>query len=132
MVPAGATVSVTGHGVGRAPRTIEGRRGVTVVGRVTAPDHEARTFEAIIGESESITVKLEPLPRGRVQFKFFPADGTRVTIDGKILAVQSNVVATELPVGSHALVLETRDGRRLAKTFEVEEGKTTSLGTLEL
>ncbi len=131
-VPAGATVSVTGHGVGRAPRTIEARRGVTVSGRVTAPDHEARTFEVVMGESESITVKLEPLPRGGVQFKFFPADGTRVTINGKTLAVQSNVVATELPVGRHALVLETRDGRRLAKTFEVEEGKTTSLGTLEL
>ncbi len=131
-VPAGATVAITGHGVGRAPRTIEGRRGVTVTGRVTAPDHEPRTFEAIIGEDDTITVTLKPLARGRVQFKFFPADGTRVTIDGKMLAVQSNVVATELTTGSHSLVLETRDGRRLAKTFEIEEGKTTSLGTLEL
>ncbi len=129
--PAGATVAVAGHGTGRAPRTIVARRGAVLSLRVSAPDHEARTLEVVAGD-EPVTVTLKAIARGRVQFKFFPAEGTRVVIDGKAIAVGSNVVSTELPVGKHTLVLETTDGRRVVRPFEIEEGQTTSLGTLDV
>ena len=128
--PPGATISIAGLGTARAPRTIEARRGTAITGRVSAPDYEPRTFEATVGD-EPLTVTLKPIPRGRVQFKFFPAEGTIVSIDGKPFAVGGNVVATELPVGNHTLVLETRDGKRLVRSFEITEEQTTNLGTLD-
>lgn len=130
--PPGAMVAITGLGVARAPRTVKARPGTRLTGRVTAPEHEARLFEAVVGEDAAITVTLKPVPRGKVQFKFFPAEGTRVVIDGRAMSVGGNVVSTELPVGAHTLLLETRDGRRMNRAFEVEEGKTTNLGTLDV
>lgn len=130
--PPGATVAATGFGSGRAPRTFVVRRGSVLSLRVTAPDHEPRTYEAVADESDAISITLKPVARGRVQFKFFPAEGTRVSIDGKGLALAGNVVGTELPVGSHTLLLETDDGRRLRRPFEVAAGETTNLGTLEV
>ena len=129
--PPGAQVAIAGLGVARAPRTVKARPGTALSGRVSAPEHEARAFEVVVGEDEAVTVTLKPLPRGKVQFKFFPAEGTRVVIDGRPLTVGSNVVATELPVGNHTLVLETRDGKRLVRSFEITEEQTTNLGTLD-
>lgn len=128
--PPGAAIAVNGLGTARAPRTIEARRGTPLTGRVSAPDFEPRTFEATVGD-EPLTITLKPVPRGRVQFKFFPADGTRVSIDGKPFAVGGNVVATELPVGAHTLVLETRDGKKLVRSFDITSEQTTNLGTLD-
>ena len=130
--PAGATVAAAGYGSGRAPRTIVVPRGTTLSLRITAPDHEPRVFEAKASEDDALTITLKPVPRGRVQFKFFPAEGTRVIIDGKAFPVGSNVVAAELPVGKHTLVLETDDGKRVKRSFEITEGQTTSLGTLDV
>ena len=130
--PPGAMVLVPGFGNGRAPRTVTARRGTLVSGRVSAPDYEPRTFEARVGETESLTITLKPVPRGKVRFKFFPADGTRVIVDGRPMAPGSNVVSAELPVGTHTLVLETPDGRRIMRTFTIDEGETTSLGTLDV
>jgi len=130
--PPAALVAIGGLGSARAPRTVKARPGTALSGRVSAPEHEPRTFEVVVGDSPAITVTLKAIPRGKVQFKFFPAEGTRVVIDGRPLAVGSNVVSTELPVGPHTLVLETRDGRRMTRSFKIEEGQTTSLGTLDV
>lgn len=128
----GALVAVSGLGVARAPRVIRARPGTIIGGRVTAPDHEPRLFEAVVGESDSVTVALKPVPRGTLQLRFFPAQGTRVKVNGKTIPTTSNFVSVRLPVGEHALLLEGRDGQRLSKSFNIFEGKTTSLGTLDL
>ncbi len=130
--PPNALVAVNGLGVARAPRTIQARAGTALSGRVSAPDHEARLFEATVGEAPAITIALKPVPHGKLHFRFFPAQGTRVEIDGKPLATTSNVVSAELPVGKHTLALEASDGRRLVRSFAIDPDKTTSLGTLDL
>jgi len=130
--PAGATLTVAGFGSGPSPRTIRARRGVVVSGRATLADHAARTFEVVMGDEESHTVTMRPVPRGIVRFRFFPAEGTRVEIDGKPLSTPSNVVSAELAAGQHSLVLIAKSGKRVTRSVVVEEGKTTNIGTIDL
>ncbi|MBL8787860.1 MAG: serine/threonine protein kinase [Deltaproteobacteria bacterium] len=130
--PPGGMITIAGLGTARAPRVLRVTRGTVIQGRATAPDCEARSFEAVVGDEDEVLITLKGLPRGRVQFRFFPADGTKVVVDGRPLVVSGNVVDVELGVGKHTLVLETVDGRRLVRGFAVEEGKTATLGTLEV
>jgi hypothetical protein len=127
-----AIVAISGLGIGHAPRVIQARPGTVVNGRVSAADHEPRMFEALVGRDDSITVTLKEVPRGKVHFRFFPAEGTRVKIDGNKVNAAGNVITLELTVGKHTLVLEGRDGQRLQKPFAIEPNETTSLGTLDV
>jgi serine/threonine protein kinase len=130
--PPGATLTVAGFGSAPSPRTIRARRGVVVSGRATLADHAARTFEVVMGEEESHVVAMRPVPRGIVRFRFFPAEGTSVEIDGKPWSTSSNVVSAELSAGQHSLVLVAQSGKRVARSVVVEEGKTTNIGTIDL
>ena len=130
--PPGATVAVTGFGTGPAPRTIKARRGVTISGRVTLADHQPRAFEAIGGDHDTMVVTLRPTPRGTVRFRFFPAEGTVVQIDGRTWPTSGNVVAADLGAGEHTLTLQGREGQRIVRRFTIEEGKTTNIGTIDL
>ncbi len=130
--PPGATLTVAGYGSGPSPRTIRARRGVVVSGRATLADHAARTFEVVMGDEENHVVAMRPVPRGIVRFRFFPAEGTRVEIDGKPLSTPSNVVSAELSAGKHTLVLIATSGKRIARSVVVEEDKTTNIGTIDL
>ncbi len=131
-VPAGAVLTIEGHGASVGPRRIKGRQGDVLHGRASLDGYESRAFEVRIGDEESVTVALKRVPLGEVRFRFFPADGTRVEIDGVRLEVGSNSVSKVLTVGMHVLVLEGADGGRLSRGFEVREGATTNLGTLEV
>jgi len=70
--------------------------------------------------------------RGRVQFRFFPAN-TLVELDGHPVAPQGNLVDIEVPAGPHRLLLRAPDGsRRRVVDLEVPPGGVKALGTLEL
>jgi len=69
--------------------------------------------------------------RGIVRFRFFPAKGTRVEIDGKAWTTPSNLVSAELPAGQHSLVPGARSGKRIARSVVVEDAKTTNIGTID-
>jgi hypothetical protein len=129
--PAGALLTIEGHGTGVAPRRIMGLRGEVLQGRASLGGHESRGFEVRLGE-EPMTVALKQVLRGSVRFRFFPAEGTRVEVDGARVAVGSNAVTLELEEGRHVLVLEGSGGERLTRSFEVRGGVTTNLGTLEV
>jgi len=130
--PPGAILTVAGFGSGPSPRTIRARRGVLVSGRATLADHAARTFEVVMGDEESHVVTMRAVPRGVVRFRFFPAEGTRVEIDGRPWPTLSNVVSAELSAGQHSLVLVAKSGKRVTRSIVIEEGKTTNIGTIDL
>lgn len=130
--PPGATLAIAGLGSAPSPRTVKARRGVVLTGRATLADHAPRAFEVVVGDDEQVVVPLRATPRGTVRFRFFPADGTVVEVDGRVVATNGNTVATELTAGEHTLTLTGLSGQKVVKRFVVEEGKTTSLGTIEV
>lgn len=130
--PPGATLVIAGLGSGPSPRTVKARRGVVLTGRATLADHAPRAFEVVVGDDEQVVVPLKATPRGTVRFRFFPADGTVVEVDGRVVATNGNTVAAELTAGEHTLTLTGLSGQKVVKRFVVEEGKTTSLGTIEV
>lgn len=130
--PPGAMLVIAGHGSGVSPRTIAARRGVVLSGRATLADHQARAFEVVVGDDDQVVVTLKAAPRGSVRFRFFPAEGTVVEIDGRSISTSGNTVATELPAGEHTLTLVGQGGKRVVRRFAVEEGKATNIGTIDL
>lgn len=130
--PPGATLVIAGLGGGPSPRTVKARRGVVLTGRATLADHAPRAFEVVVGDDEQVVVTLKATPRGTLRFRFFPADGTVVEIDGRVVATNGNTVASELAAGEHTLTLTGQSGQKVTRRFVVEEGKATNLGTLEL
>ena len=127
----GGVVSITGFGSGPSPRSISGRPGTVLKGRVTLDDYFPRTFEAVLGEDDVLHLTLKAVPRGTLTFRFFPASAN-LFIDGVAVNTKgTNLVTRELPVGPHRLKLVGPDGRRVEKAFEVGEGKTTNLYTLD-
>ena len=130
--PPGATLAIAGLGTAPSPRTVKARRGVTLSGRATLTDHAPRAFEVVVGDDAQVVVTLKATPRGTVRFRFFPAEGTVVEIDGRPIGTSGNTVAAELATGEHTLTLLGQSGQKLVKRFVVEEGKATNLGTIEL
>lgn len=130
--PPGATLVIAGLGSAPSPRPVKARRGVVLSGRATLAGHAPRAFEVVVGDDEQVVVPLKATPRGTVRFRFFPADGTVVEVDGRVVATNGNTVATELAAGEHTLTLTGQSGQKVVRRFVVEEGKTTSLGTIEV
>lgn len=65
-------------------------------------------------------------------FRFRPAQNTRVLIDGKSVdPAGKDVIAHALSTGAHRLVLIPPSGQHLERAFDVAEGKTVSLETLD-
>ncbi|HRE88477.1 MAG TPA: hypothetical protein PK095_04980, partial [Myxococcota bacterium] len=90
-----------------------------------------RAFEVLVGDDAQVVVALKATPRGTVRFRFFPAEGTKVEIDGRPIGTNGNTVATELAAGEHTLTLIGENGAKVVRRFVVEEGKATNLGTIE-
>lgn len=130
--PAGSQIQVTGYGVGPSPRRISARPGTALRGRVTLDGHHPRTFEVVLGDEDAVNLPLRTIPTGEVTFRYFPATA-EVFIDGApVRSGAGNVVTHALPVGPHRLELIGPDGRKLSRRFDVEEGKTTNLRTLDV
>lgn len=129
--PRGASVAIVGLGAGPAPRTIHARRGTPVSGHVALAGYESRSFNTTVGEEAALSLVLREAPRGSLQFRFFPASA-RVLIDGRAFDTGgSNLVKTSLPPGDHAVVVIDPAGKRVERTFHVDAGKVTNLGTLD-
>lgn len=129
--PPGALISADGV-TAPSPRTLRGPAGKVVTGRVSLEGYQPRSFEARLGENPALVVTLRPLARGTLRFRFLPAVGTRVTLDGQPLEVGSNMVSIEVLAGPHELVLSRENGERVTRRFEIVEGEVENLGTFEL
>lgn len=88
----------------------------------------------LVGQSSPswITVKMVKEPRGRLKFRFFPANAS-VLLDGKPINVKGNVVDREIIAGGHEIEMRSASGRK-RKTVQVTilADRTTQLGTIEL
>ncbi len=131
-VPAGAQIAVVGMGQGQSPRVLSLRPGTLVRGRASLPGHHPRAFSFVAGEQDGVFLRLEPVAKGEVSFRFFPANA-KVLIDGKLVDTGGrNLVTRSLAVGSHRLVLVGPSGARSTTRFEVRAGKTTNLRTINV
>jgi len=78
-----------------------------------------------------VGISLPEAARGKVVFRYFPANAT-VVIDGTPRSSRGNVVELELDTGDHRLELRGADGSALlARGFAVQRDQTTNLGTLK-
>jgi DUF3048 family protein/PEGA domain-containing protein len=103
--PGGAEVTVDGQGVGSTPLRLAARpwplRGQA---RLRLPGYReaSSALGARPGETQHLTVKLEPLP-GNLSLTSNPA-GSTVTLDGKEVG-RTPLVVKDLAAGSHKLAL---------------------------
>jgi len=132
----GAQVSVAGFRNGTAPHTIRDRPGTVLRGRVTAAGYHPRGFEATLGVDTVAMVTLKEIPRGKVTFRFWPANAKVYIGEREIKIVRNdtgvalnNLVTSELAVGNdYKLRIVPPSGPPLAVPFEITEGQTTRLG----
>jgi len=132
VTPTEAQITVDGLGTSASPRRVRARPGTTLRGVARAPGYRPRGFTHVVERDDGIHLTLTPIPKGHVTFRYFPAQGTRVLIDGVPVDTATNVVRREVTAGRHRLELVSADGTRHTRTFEVEEGKLLNLGTIDV
>jgi len=72
------------------------------------------------------------VPKGRLKFRFFPAD-SQVLIDGRQIAVQGNLVELDVTAGEHRLTIRSNKGDLVeTRSFTIDPGVPLALGTIEL
>ncbi|MCC6622543.1 MAG: protein kinase [Deltaproteobacteria bacterium] len=129
--PAGAVVTAAGIGTLASPRKLWLRPGTVLRLRATAPDHQPLARTVTVEGEATVTLALEPIPRGMVKFRYLPANA-QVLVDGRAVGKPgSNVLSLELAVGAHEVVIVAGE-QRTSRRFEVKADETTNLGTLEL
>lgn len=130
--PDKAMVAIEGRGSAPAPRRLVLPAGTHLKVTVKAAGYAPKSLTLVAARDDVVAIKLEPLPTGLVTFRFRPAQNTRVLIDGKRVDPGGKDIITEtLAVGPHRLVLMPPEGPPLERAFEILEGKTLSLGTLD-
>ncbi|MGM0576208.1 MAG: protein kinase domain-containing protein [Myxococcota bacterium] len=128
--PPGATVAVAGLGAASSPRVVRLPRGEERAATARLAGYRPKHFRLQADRERTVRVRLEADERGRVRFRYFPANAT-VRLDGtRLPASNTNVVDREVSAGTHRLVLESPDGARREMTFRVRPGRTTNLATL--
>jgi len=127
----GGQIAIAGLGTAPSPRHLTARPGTVLRGKVTLDGHYPRPFEVTVGDEEQVHLTLKAIPLGTVTFRFFPANARVLIDDAPVATGGTNLVTRELSAGSHRLLLIGQDGRKLSKSFDVVEGKTTNLRTLD-
>lgn len=123
--------TAAGERLGRTPLAVR-----VVPGRVLALTARAEGYRdapvALGADSpREVAVSLAPAARGKVVFRYFPANAA-VVIDGKPRSTRGNVVDLELDAGDHRLEIRRTDGSALLeRVFVVQAEQTTNLGTLK-
>ena len=129
--PAAELWSEGGERLGRTPLAVRitPGRSETLTARA---DGYRDTVVAVGWESpREVAVTLPEAPRGKVVFRYFPANAT-VVIDDQAREARGNLVDLELNAGDHRLLLLNPDGSPLVRrSFAVQSGQTTNLGTLK-
>lgn len=117
--------------LGRTPLGVRVTQGRTESLTARAEGHRDTAVQLRWDSPREVGVSLPDAARGKVVFRYFPANAT-VVIDGTARAARGNVVELELDTGDHRLELRGVDGSSLlAKGFVVQPDQTTNLGTLK-
>ena len=131
--PAGARVRIGSGAPERTPLRLTLEPGDRLEGTATLRGHRARSFTLTPDSPDEVRLRLAPMGKGAVRFRFFPASAS-VFVDGrKIDTGGRNVVSRlELDEGSHVLEVRTKAGAQVAvRKFSVRAGELVQLKTIE-
>jgi len=106
--------------------------GEQVEGTASLRGYRSRSFTLTLDSPEVLRLRLAPMAKGAVRFRFFPANAA-VLLDGKAVDTGGqNVVRWELDEGNHAVEIRpSPGGRGSVKKFAIRAGETIQLGTIE-
>lgn len=114
--------------LGKTPLRLEASR---LRLEVMKEGYEPRVVTLSNTSSGIITVELKPLEKGRLRFRYFPADAT-VMLDGIPLQSKTNIVDTEVSAGDHVLEVKGKGGEAKSIQIKVLSNKVLELGTIEV
>jgi tRNA A-37 threonylcarbamoyl transferase component Bud32 len=97
---------------------------------VTKDGYEPEFVTLSGASSGTVWVKLKPIEKGRLRFRYYPADAM-VTMDGTRLQSNANLVDTEVVAGEHVLEIRTKNGEVTSVQIDVLPRKVLELGTIE-
>lgn len=126
--PPEADVVLGDKRLGKTPLKIEASK---VNLKITKDGYEPRSVSLSSASSGTVTVTLQPIQKGRLRFRYFPADAT-VMLDGVRLQSNTNLVDIEVIAGDHVLELKSKDGETKTISVKVVSGKVLELGTIEV
>ena len=129
--PPGATLTVDGKRMGKAPWTGEARTGAIIEVTARLAGHLSTTrILRVTGDSMEAVVELSPLEVERPKQGTVAVSSTPwayVSVDGRVLG-QVTPVRLDLDPGEHTIVLENPEaGWTVERSVTVEAGKTVAL-----
>lgn len=132
-LPAGAEVYLGTRKIGTTPLTLAVGVGKTMRLELRRDGYEPSIVTLNESAPANLVVEMVPVAKGRVRFRFFPANA-RVLIDDQEVPVSGNLVDMDIRAGTHVLCVRSSDDLGPAKTlkFELKPGAVVELGTIEL